>query len=152
MSDDVATCEACGAPLLQRSDEDGREWIKCIGDHCGDWIRFPFLDADKGTDEWRERLSEELTYIGARWDRSDRTTTNFNGFMQDDHFVELADGHAVLVAIGALEEDEAEGPPPLRSEAFSVADIAGKLGWPIGRTLDGLSLPIERELVDVVPT
>jgi hypothetical protein len=75
-------------------------------------------------------------------------TTNFNGFTQEDQFVTLADGQAVLVAIGALEEDEAAGgPPTLRSEAFSVADIAGKLGWSIGRTLDGLSPLKEREFV-----
>lgn len=149
MSDDVATCEACGAPLLRRDDDDGRVWLKCTGDHDG-WFRVPFMDEDHGTDEWRARRREELVYLSARWDRSDRETTNFNGFMQEDRFGTLADGQAILVAIGALEEDEAGGPPHLKSEAFNVADIAGKLGWPIGRTLDGLSLSRERELVEVV--
>lgn len=142
---DVATCASCGAPLLQRTDDDGRTWLKCTGEHG--WIRAPFLDADWKSDEWRERRDQELVQVRARWDRSDRETTHFNDFMGEDRFVTLGDGQAVLVAIGALEEDELR--EAIQAESFSVSRIAAKLGWSIERTLDGLSLPRERELVEV---
>lgn len=143
--DDVATCEACGAPLLRRDDDDGRVWIKCTGEHG--WLRVPFMDADHGSAEWRARREQELVYVRARWDRSDRESTAFNDFMQKDRFVGLGDGQAVLVAIGALEEDELA--ETAQGDSFCVARIAAKLGWPIGRTLDGLSLLQERELVEL---
>jgi hypothetical protein len=67
--------------------------------------------------------------------------------MESDGFVTLGDGQAVLIAIGALEEDERD--ETVRAESFSIDRIAAKLGWSIGRTLDGLSLLRERELVEV---
>ena len=143
--DDVATCDACEAPLLQRIDDDGRTWIKCTGEHG--WIRTPFLDAGFKTEGWQELRSEELVYVRARWDRSDHKSTNFNGFMGEDRFVMLGDGQAVIVALGALEEDQLA--EPVQGEIFSVCALAAKLGWPIGRTLDGLSHLRERELVEV---
>lgn len=143
---DVATCAACGAPLLQRTDDDGRTWLKCTGEHG--WIRIPFLDADRDTDEWRERREQELVRVRARWDRSEFDgTTRFNDYMQEDGFVTLGDGQAVLVAIGALEEDELQ--EAVQAESFQLDKIAAKLGWSIDRTLDGLSLSRERELVEV---
>lgn len=133
--------------MLRRDDDDGRVWIKCTGEHG--WMRFPFLDEDHGSDEWRELRKEELVYVSARWDHSVvGVRTAFNEFMQQDRFVTLGDGQAVLVAIGALEEDEVG--QATKAEIFSIARIAGKLGWTIGRTLDGLSLSRERELVEVV--
>jgi hypothetical protein len=128
---------------LQRTDDDGRVWLKCTGEHG--WIRVPFLDPDFKTGQWKERRQEELVQVSARWDRSDRRTTGFNKFIQQDAFVALGDGQAVLVAIGALEEDELR--EAVRADSFSVAAVAAKLGWSIGRTLDGLSLLRERELV-----
>ena len=142
---DVATCEGCGAPLLQRTDDDGRVWIKCTGEHG--WFRAPFLDADHPSDEFRERRAQELVQVSARWDRSDRDTTRFNEYMLEDRFVTLGDGQAVLVALGALEEDESA--EAVQAESFQLDRIAAKLGWSIGRTLDGLSHLRERELVAV---
>lgn len=148
MSDDVATCASCGAPLLLRTDEDGRTWLKCTGEHG--WMRVPFMDADHNTDEWRERREEELAQVSARWDSSQFDgTSRFNEVMQEDRFALLGEGQAVLVAIGALEEDELR--ESVQAESFSVARIAAKLGWSIDRTLDGLSHLRERDSVEVVP-
>lgn len=145
MTDDVATCANCGAPLLQRTDEDGRVWIKCTGEHG--WFRTPFLDDDRDTEEWRRRREQELRHVRARWDGSEiGEQTRFTEFMQEDRFAALSDGQAVLVALGALVEDEAREE---LQESFSVCEIAAKLGWSIGRTLDGLSHLRERELVEV---
>jgi hypothetical protein len=143
---DVATCATCGAPLLQRTDDDGRTWINCTGEHG--WMRTPFLDADFKSEEWREQREQELVRVRALWDHSQISgTTRFNEYMREDAFVLLGDGQAVLVAIGALEEDEQH--EAVQAESFSVAAIAAKLGWSIGRTLDGLSLSRERELVEI---
>lgn len=135
--EDVALCASCGAPLLKRTDEDGRTWLKCTGEHG--WMRAPFLDADNDTEEWRSRRHDEMARIRLVVEKrlGDRTT-NFNGFMQEDHFVTMGDGQAVVVAIGALQEDDG---------GDTIAHIAAKLGWSIDRTLDGLSHGFERGLL-----
>jgi predicted Rossmann fold nucleotide-binding protein DprA/Smf involved in DNA uptake len=110
-------------------------------------MRVPFLDTDRNTEDWRERRKQELARVRVRWDRADRQTTNFNGFMEEDRFVALSDAQAVLIAIGALEEDELG--EQAQAEEFAVDRVAAKLGWPIKQTLDGVCSLEERGFVEV---